>query len=543
MQTFLPFSSFLQSAEVLDARRLGKQRVETFQILRALTWPSYAWKNHPAVRMWRGFVPALVAYGVAVCDEWRRRGGSDTVRASLLEFTGGQVPDPAGLRETGQLPGWLGWPELHLSHRSALVRKDPDHYRSYFPDVPDDLPYLWPPSAFPRWPVRRGTEPVTMLGFASVRPGQAEAVAALRAGSDVLLCMPTGAGATSTGLLAGLTLPRPTLWLSEHAGDAPADRYVQPVSEGPAGPERAATNGQAARPPSAEERAAMAEEIDAAARPDFVFHAPARLSEPAVRRQITSQPPGLIVVDDVDLAHPPALPKWPRSARSSVKRPPLLILCRGGPPEVRAAASARLGLNDAVIVGAGWDRPGMTLVAYEDRSEIARRRRLTGLVRSSPRPVLVVAPEARAARPIAAALTRNELPSAVLSTSLRPATVTDRLAAARRGRLAALVLDGPMTPAARALIPAAVRFRAVAVVDLPATALELHAALLPTASAATVLVRSSDAVDSSELSTWLRHGRCRWADLLDHFGEKVPVPCGRCDLCGISRPIREKHSA
>jgi hypothetical protein len=26
------------------------------------------------------------------------------------------------------------------------VRKDPAHYRRYFPDVPDDLPYVWPES-------------------------------------------------------------------------------------------------------------------------------------------------------------------------------------------------------------------------------------------------------------------------------------------------------------------------------------------------------------------------------------------------------------
>src|SRR3712207_7307101 len=32
----------------------------------------------------------------------------------------------------------------HLSHRSALVRKDPARYRPLFPEVPDDLPYVWP---------------------------------------------------------------------------------------------------------------------------------------------------------------------------------------------------------------------------------------------------------------------------------------------------------------------------------------------------------------------------------------------------------------
>jgi hypothetical protein len=93
VQTFVPYPDLRASCQVLDGPRLGKQRVETFQILRALTWPSYAWKNHPAVRMWRGFVPGLVLYGVENCREWTRRGNADTVLPQLLAWTGGQVPD------------------------------------------------------------------------------------------------------------------------------------------------------------------------------------------------------------------------------------------------------------------------------------------------------------------------------------------------------------------------------------------------------------------------------------------------------------------
>jgi len=36
-------------------------------------------------------------------------------------------------------------PEFTLSHQSNLLRKDPEFYRPVFgPDVPDDLPYVWP---------------------------------------------------------------------------------------------------------------------------------------------------------------------------------------------------------------------------------------------------------------------------------------------------------------------------------------------------------------------------------------------------------------
>ena len=37
MQTFLPYPSFTRSAAVRDDRRLGQQRVESLQVVRALT--------------------------------------------------------------------------------------------------------------------------------------------------------------------------------------------------------------------------------------------------------------------------------------------------------------------------------------------------------------------------------------------------------------------------------------------------------------------------------------------------------------------------
>lgn len=84
MQTFLPYPNFSGSAEVLDPRRLGKQRVEAMQILRALTRPVYGWKHHPAVLMWRGHEEALGAYAVAICREWCRRGHADTCETKIL---------------------------------------------------------------------------------------------------------------------------------------------------------------------------------------------------------------------------------------------------------------------------------------------------------------------------------------------------------------------------------------------------------------------------------------------------------------------------
>ncbi len=148
MQTFLPYPDFEASARVLDTRRLGKQRVEVIQIVRALTVPTYAWKRHPATLMWKGYEEALGAYGVAVCREWCRRGHTDTcdvkIRAELATLGITSVRDQADLAEAGALPPWLGDEAFHRSHRSSLLNKDPEWYGGVFTDVPPDLPYVWP---------------------------------------------------------------------------------------------------------------------------------------------------------------------------------------------------------------------------------------------------------------------------------------------------------------------------------------------------------------------------------------------------------------
>jgi hypothetical protein len=208
MQTFLPYARFDASAAVLDDQRLGKQRVETMQILRALVFPSYkGWKHHPATAMWRGFTSALVSYGVAMCDEWERRGHADAVRRSLLEFAGGAAAEEEDLRVHGRLPPWLGSAAFHASHRASLVAKLPEHYGALFPDADPGLPYHWPKPMFPRWPIRR-TRPLRT----------AAALTALGVTDEAAL------DDHGRALLAALQSAGPTVWVH----DAPLDRAPPP---------------------------------------------------------------------------------------------------------------------------------------------------------------------------------------------------------------------------------------------------------------------------------------------------------------------------
>jgi hypothetical protein len=151
VQTFLPYPDFTRTAGVLDPLRLGKQRVEALQVLRALTVPGYGWRHHPVVRMWAGYEEALVRYGLDVCGAWCAAGRLDTCSATMtaelaIHCGRPEVRTQPLLEAAGELPPWLGEPGLHLSHRSALLRKAPAFYRPIFGDEPDDLPYLWPDS-------------------------------------------------------------------------------------------------------------------------------------------------------------------------------------------------------------------------------------------------------------------------------------------------------------------------------------------------------------------------------------------------------------
>jgi hypothetical protein len=151
MQTFLPYPDFGSSARALDPKRLGKQRVEAIQVLRGLTRATYGWRHHPVVKMWAGYEEALVRYGLDVCAVWCATGRADTCAATLagdLAAACGTtaIRTQAELAAAGDLPSWLGDEGLHRSHRSALLRKDPAFYRPRFGDLPDDLPYVWPPS-------------------------------------------------------------------------------------------------------------------------------------------------------------------------------------------------------------------------------------------------------------------------------------------------------------------------------------------------------------------------------------------------------------
>jgi len=132
MQTFLPYPDFVKSAKVLDYRRLGKQRVEAQQILNVLQGTTDAWKNHPAVKMWRGYENALIVYRNTMIEEWMNRGYNNTML--ILPIYSDEIV----------MPKWFGDKAFHAAHRSSLLRKDPVFYGQYKWTESSDLEYVWP---------------------------------------------------------------------------------------------------------------------------------------------------------------------------------------------------------------------------------------------------------------------------------------------------------------------------------------------------------------------------------------------------------------
>ena len=139
MQTFLPYKDFDKTAKCLDNKRLGKQRVEAYQILVTILENKKAWRNHPAVNMWRGYEPDLVLYGLAMCKEWIKRGYHDTL---LSKFKNIKIRVYIVIPSSAS-PKWIT-NNFIRAHRSNLLRKDKKYYSKFKWNVPDNLPYIWP---------------------------------------------------------------------------------------------------------------------------------------------------------------------------------------------------------------------------------------------------------------------------------------------------------------------------------------------------------------------------------------------------------------
>ena len=146
MQTFLPYPSFMESADVLDKKRCWKQVVEAAQIISVLEGKSVAWQNHPAVKMWSGHIPALKAYFNSFLNVSVIQHGIKT-KYVYYKNEWKSVSEIKNIYPTSQdKPWWFGNEDFHRAMRARLIEKDEAFYLPLFPKDKgfNDSKYFWP---------------------------------------------------------------------------------------------------------------------------------------------------------------------------------------------------------------------------------------------------------------------------------------------------------------------------------------------------------------------------------------------------------------
>lgn len=133
MQTFMPFQDYEYTAQVLDNKRLNKQILEGYQIMKVLSGASEsgAWRNHPAALMWKGSEHHLMDYIDHMVYEADWRGiktdknvsNLKTLKQSFSHMWGKTIP----FWQTNQ--DMLK--RITTTHKVNLYRKDPIIYAQF----------------------------------------------------------------------------------------------------------------------------------------------------------------------------------------------------------------------------------------------------------------------------------------------------------------------------------------------------------------------------------------------------------------------------
>jgi ATP-dependent DNA helicase RecQ len=279
------------------------------------------------------------------------------------------------------------------------------------------------------------------LGHRTLRPGQAEAVAAITGGRDTLAILPTGGGKSAIYQLAGVSIDGPTLVVSPLI----ALQHDQLASLAELGLSAAALNSTM---PSAD----RAGTLDAFRQGtiEFLLLGPEALADEDVLRAVAEGGPSLFVVDE---AH--CVADWGREFRPEYRRlgivadalgrPPILALTATASPLVRTEIVERLGLRNPVIIARGFDRPNIDLAVEIHSDDGAKRRALVDAVVGAARPGIVYVATRRAADDVARLLVEAGVAAEAYHAGLaarRRTEIQDRFMAEDDGVIVATIAFG-----------------------------------------------------------------------------------------------------
>jgi ATP-dependent DNA helicase RecQ len=239
-----------------------------------------------------------------------------------------------------------------------------------------------------------------VFGLDSFRPGQADVVAAMLAGRDVLSVAPTGSGKSISYWVpavveGGLTMVvSPLIALMKDQVDRLTERGVPATFIN-----------------SSLDRAEDAERLEQAFAGAYrlLFLAPERLGRPGFMNRLADLRVRRIVVDE---AH--CISTWGHDFRPDYRllsaavaacgRPPVAAFTATATPQVRADIATSLELRDPFISVTGFNRPTLTLAVIRCRGDRAKRDQVRKLLEDRTQRALVYVGTVAEAEEVAAEL-------------------------------------------------------------------------------------------------------------------------------------------
>lgn len=138
--------SFDRTAQDLETTTLGyqiHQAYEAFKFLTGREENSELDENSPVLRMWEGHEFALGIYGMSMGDQFTRiRRNVDTLFFDFYHDIQSMKKEDENF--VYEKPPWFNDADVCRSHRSNLMRRQPENYKTTWPKTPVNMPYLWP---------------------------------------------------------------------------------------------------------------------------------------------------------------------------------------------------------------------------------------------------------------------------------------------------------------------------------------------------------------------------------------------------------------